>query len=1448
MKKILGVFISLMMVVAILPSYISDAKAYCSRTRSQAIAWCNAQVGKSIEVDGAYYYQCVDLIMAYYQYLGAARPHGNANDYTWNTLPAGWARIRGAHPQKGDILVYTNNSYGHVAIYESDTVSYHQNVGGNYVRKITGIRYDRIVGGYWGVIRPDFKAESTKMDPSKALNLGNSFYGNIRLTSVFRPIIYNPDGLYLKNASFKARFWWHFQRQSDGSYIIQNMYDNRCLDVVAMKDADHVRVQCWTRNNSNAQRWYIYKYDNGYRFVPKCAMGRALDACDAKTAEGTRVQIYQIHNNPAQRWTIEFENKQMLPLPSSISMDADHYISPGQSQTINAAHNVGKSKINWSSSDNSVATVNQSGVVTANKLGTAKITATSDYNDKIKATCNVHVIESGAFSDDFYAQIKKASIGKPITNNGTQLSLKEEGLNVKNIWHFQKQSDGAYIIQNVFDQKCMDVSNGTSKNAARVQPYQSNKTKAQKWYIYKNGDGYRLVAECALMRSLDTWGNGDADGTPLQTYKSSESKAQRFSIEVVDQSKIPENLTIDERRDLKVGEEQTIASTLKADELNWTSSDNSVVTVDTNGKIKGIKAGSATITATSKVNEKVTKICTIHVNDDERLRNEFYTKISDTEGKVFSAVDDEIKLDEDNDLAKNSWKFERQDDGSYIISSLYTDKVIKLTTDEDSNKKVVLEEKSDDDLVRWFMTKSGSGYILVPKSDLKSAITISNEGIGLADNNASASQIVNIDPFNKNKVPTSLTVQDNLKMNVGNIAIFDYSFDDGLSDNGWNKVKFSIDNDSIAKVNKLGVVSALSAGEADVTVTSVYNDKILGKCHVVVTDSGASNQDEKDDTDDDTQDAKVEKVELNSNKVKLDSGSSFQLSAKVTPTNAKNNSVTWSTNDESVVKVDEYGMLTAVKAGTATITAKAGDQTDTCEVTVSEPQKVETEVEEITLSQDRMYLDTGSTLGLIAKLSPDEASTHTVKWSSEDENIAKIDDSGTVTAVKAGTTKVTAEADGKKAECSVFVKEPEKDEVKVQSISLMPSELTFKPGDTLKLMTVVTPDDATHKDIIWDSDDEKVVSVDQSGTIKAIKEGTAIITAYAGEFSDSCKVTVNDPNHVKVESISGLTDALTFTVGQSYDFHAEVEPANATNKEIKWASDNENVVKVDQDGKITCLAAGTVVITASAEDKVAKCTVTVNAAKTDDDTKKPDQKPDTGKNQPTAPTTPTTPTTPTAPTTDNNKPATNTDSSKEAEENKPNATDTDQEKDDNKDVKKNQKIFVRATAKGKNKIKLSWTEIDDADEYWVYTGIEGKKLKLVSKVDGHSTTLKKLKKYKIYSIVVKAVTEDKTIIGTNVKTYCITGNKCKNYTNAKALTVSPLSLKLRRKKSKRLKVKVTKCLSKKKAYGKTEFESSNSKIATVSSSGKVKAKGKGKCQITVYTINGIKKVINVTVK
>ena len=126
-----------------------------NRTQSQAIQWVKSQVGKSLDMDGAYGAQCVDLILAYYDYLGVPRSSGNGADYAYNSLPSGWKRIQGAAPQPGDILVYTGG-YGHVAIYESDYSTYHQNFNGHsYVERVT-YKYNALSNPYWGVIRPDW--------------------------------------------------------------------------------------------------------------------------------------------------------------------------------------------------------------------------------------------------------------------------------------------------------------------------------------------------------------------------------------------------------------------------------------------------------------------------------------------------------------------------------------------------------------------------------------------------------------------------------------------------------------------------------------------------------------------------------------------------------------------------------------------------------------------------------------------------------------------------------------------------------------------------------------------------------------------------------------------------------------------------------------------------------------------------------------------------------------------------------------------------------------------------------------------------------------------------------------------------------------------------------------------------------------------------------------------
>lgn len=156
-KRVLSLLLVMLMVVSLVP--ISALAATNGHTANEAIGWVQSQVGKALDYDGVYGAQCVDLIKYYYDYLGCASyARGNGSDYATNALPSGWTRLKGAQLRLGDILVYTGgyNNYGHVAIYESDYVSYHQNFNGKqYVVRAT-CKYNALNNPYWGVIRPDF--------------------------------------------------------------------------------------------------------------------------------------------------------------------------------------------------------------------------------------------------------------------------------------------------------------------------------------------------------------------------------------------------------------------------------------------------------------------------------------------------------------------------------------------------------------------------------------------------------------------------------------------------------------------------------------------------------------------------------------------------------------------------------------------------------------------------------------------------------------------------------------------------------------------------------------------------------------------------------------------------------------------------------------------------------------------------------------------------------------------------------------------------------------------------------------------------------------------------------------------------------------------------------------------------------------------------------------------
>ena len=323
-------------------------------------------------------------------------------------------------------------------------------------------------------------------------------------------------------------------------------------------------------------------------------------------------------------------------------------------------------------------------------------------------------------------------------------------------------------------------------------------------------------------------------------------------------------------------------------------------------------------------------------------------------------------------------------------------------------------------------------------------------------------------------------------------------------------------------------------------------------------------------------------ITLDKATAELTEGESLTLVATVAPDNATDKTVVWSSSDETVATVKD-GVVTTLKAGEATITAKAGEQTATCVVTVK--AKV-IAVTGITLDKATAEVTEGESLTLVATVAPDNATDKTVVWSSSDETVATVKD-GVVTTLKAGEATITAKAGEQTATCVVTVKAKV---IAVTGITLDKATAELIEGESLTLVATVAPDNATDKTVVWTSSDETVATV-KDGVVTTLKAGEATITAKAGDQTATCVVTVK----AKVIAVTGITlDKATaeVTEGESLTLVATVAPDNATDKTVVWSSSDETVATV-KDGVVTTLKAGEATITAKAGDQTATCVVTV---------------------------------------------------------------------------------------------------------------------------------------------------------------------------------------------------------------------------------------------------------------
>ena len=282
-----------------------------------------------------------------------------------------------------------------------------------------------------------------------------------------------------------------------------------------------------------------------------------------------------------------------------------------------------------------------------------------------------------------------------------------------------------------------------------------------------------------------------------------------------------------------------------------------------------------------------------------------------------------------------------------------------------------------------------------------------------------------------------------------------------------------------------GEVTAIAEGSATITATTKNGKKAT--CSVTVK----------------AQVVEVTSITIEPNALELEVNEEKALTCTVLPENATDKKMTWSSSDNAIATVNEEGLVKAIAAGTATITATSSNgKTATCEVTVK-PQVIN--VESITLTPATAELEVGKEMTLTCKVLPENTTDKSVTWSSSDEAVATVKD-GVVKAFSAGTATITAtSSNGKKATCEVTVK-PQV--INVESITLTPATAELEVGKEMTLTCKVLPENTTDKSVTWSSSDEAVATV-KDGVVKAISAGKATITATSKNgIKGTCTITV----------------------------------------------------------------------------------------------------------------------------------------------------------------------------------------------------------------------------------------------------------------------------------------------------------------------------------------------------
>jgi uncharacterized protein YjdB len=310
--------------------------------------------------------------------------------------------------------------------------------------------------------------------------------------------------------------------------------------------------------------------------------------------------------------------------------------------------------------------------------------------------------------------------------------------------------------------------------------------------------------------------------------------------------------------------------------------------------------------------------------------------------------------------------------------------------------------------------------------------------------------------------------------------------------------------------------------------------------------------------------------------------------------------VQWASRNTSVASVSSSGEVTALAAGSTTITATASGVSGSADLTVTNPSPAP--VASVTVSLSTTSLTPGQTTQASATMRDAGGNTlggRSVAWSSSNTSIATVNGAGVVTAVAVGSAQIIATSEGVNGNATLTVSATPSAPVASVSVSLASSSLNA--GQTTQ--ATATTRDAnnnvlTGRAMAWSSSNTAVATVNSSGLVTAVAAGTAQITATSEGQSGSATLTVNTPAPAPVASVNVSLASSSLNPGQTTQATATTRDANnnvLTGRTITWASTNSAVATVNSSGVVTAVAVGTAQINATSEGVTNGATLSVVA-------------------------------------------------------------------------------------------------------------------------------------------------------------------------------------------------------------------------------------------------------------